>query len=45
MYPKIGTSLSAAPTPQTHAHVHDIRIQRSWWWSRFVEDVSSRSKV
>jgi len=39
---KIGTSVSAAPIPQTHEHVHNVRIQ---WWSSFVDNVSSRTKV
>jgi len=30
---KIGTSVSAAPIPQTHKHVHNVQIQR---WSCFV---------
>jgi len=37
-----GTSMSAAPTPQTNAHVYNVRIQR---WLCFVDDVSSRTKV
>jgi len=39
---KIATSMSAAPIPQTNAHVHNVQIQ---WWSCFVDDVSSRTKV
>jgi len=39
---KIGTSMPAAPIPQTHEYVHSVRIQ---WWSCFVDNVSSRTKV
>jgi len=34
--------MSAAPIPQTHEYVHDVQIQ---WWSCFVYNVSSRTKV
>jgi len=34
--------MSAAPIPQTHEHVHNVQIQ---WWSCFVDNVSSRTKV
>jgi len=30
---RIGTSMSAAPFPQTHKNVHNVQIQR---WSCFV---------
>jgi len=36
------TSMSAAPIPQTNAHVHNVWIQR---WSCFVDNISSRTKV
>jgi len=39
---KMGTSMSAAPIPQTHEHVHSVQIQR---WSCFVDNVSSWTKV
>jgi len=35
-------SVSTAPIPQTHEHVQNVRIQ---WWSSFVDNVSSRTKV
>jgi len=33
--------MSGAQMPQTHEHVHNVRIQR---WSCFVDNVSSRTK-
>jgi len=34
--------MSATSIPQTHEHVHGVRIQR---WSCFLDNVSSRTTV